>query len=129
MFSKEKLAALTRQLSENAGDAEPVFRSICVRAGHELARQALAAAKQSDLSRMDPLQVFLVGRVLQKNSAVQEAFCGALKQQINFKLATPALSPPLGAAALALVDSGIALTDAIVSRLRSTYQFFATNET
>ncbi|MBI3417804.1 MAG: hypothetical protein HY043_21135 [Verrucomicrobia bacterium] len=123
-FTKEKLAALARHLTGTVASADSVLQTIFTRAGCELARQALAAAKLCNL-RLDPIPLYLVGRVIEKNSLVRDSFLATIRREINVAITPPKLSPPLGAAALALVDSGITLTDDVVTRLASSFQKFA----
>jgi N-acetylglucosamine kinase-like BadF-type ATPase len=117
--TKEKLAALAEFLSEKMPADDTVFREVLVRAGQELAMQALAAIRSSGLESR-PAPVYLVGSVVTKNSLVRESFIASLQATIPIRLETAQLPPVLGAAAMALRDAGAKLTSEVITNLRST---------
>ena len=115
-FAKEDLAALSGHLARSAGRSDGVFRSICWRAGRELAAQARTALRRARLERRLPA-VWLIGGVLTNNTLVRASLLAALKESCVIRLEAPRLPPVLGAAAMALVDSGAELTPEIVANL------------
>ena len=115
-FAKEKVAALSGFLAAGRARRDPVFRRICRRAGQALAGQTLAAAKAAGL-KMKPLPVHPVGGVVERNSLVRKSLIASLKKKRSVRVCRPALSPVLGAAALALRDAGIELSPMLMKQL------------
>ena len=66
-----------------------------------------------------PVPVCLVGGVLTKNALVRRSLIAALKEICAIRVAKPKLSPALGSAAIALMDSGVDLTPEVIARLRT----------
>ena len=115
-FTKERFAMLACLLARKVGRRDTVFAEICQRAAQQLALQALAAVKMARV-KTRPLPVYLVGGVLTNNGLVRAGLVTALKKSCAVSIASPRLSPLLGAAALALGDAGIELTAAVVANL------------
>jgi N-acetylglucosamine kinase-like BadF-type ATPase len=120
-FAKDKFAALSGFLAGSRAPSDTIFHRICRRAGEALARQTLAAARAAGM-KMKMLPVHLVGGVVEKNSLVRQSLIAALKKKRGVRVSRPALSPVLGAAALALRDAGTELTPAVVKRLAASHR-------
>ena len=118
VMTKERVAAFAKFLSQNLRSDDPVFTDILRRAGQELASQALAAIRSSDL-KSRPAPVYLVGSVVTKNELVRESLIAHLQQTVPIRLQSAQLPPVLGAAAMALSDAGAPLTPEAVANLRS----------
>ncbi len=115
-FAKEELAALAERVAKEVGGRDAVFCEICRRAGRELAWQALAAARLARL-KARPLPVYLVGGVLAHNTLVRANLVAALKKSSPVRIEEPRLSPLGGAAAMALRDAGVEVTDRVVANI------------
>jgi len=115
-FAKEELAALAERVAKEVAGRDAVFCDICRRAGRELASQALAAARLARLKAC-PLPVYLVGGVLARNSLVRANLVAALKKSWPVRIEEPRLSPLSGAAAMALRDAGVEVTDRVVATI------------
>jgi len=115
-FAKEELAALAERVAKEVAGRDAVFCDICRRAGRELASQALAAARLARL-KARPLPVYLVGGVLARNSLVRANLVAALKKSWPVRIEEPRLSPLSGAAAMALRDAGVEVTDRVVATI------------
>ncbi|HXT40458.1 MAG TPA: BadF/BadG/BcrA/BcrD ATPase family protein [Candidatus Angelobacter sp.] len=120
-FAKEKFAALSGFLADGRARRDLVFRRICRRAGQALAGQTLAAAKVAGL-KIKSLPVHLVGSVVERNSLVRKSLIAALEKERSVRVCRPALSPVLGAAALALRDAGIELSPMLTKQLAASYR-------
>jgi len=115
-FAKQELAALSSHLARKVGNRDAVFRRVCRRAGLELAAQALTLLKRARTGTR-PMPVCLLGGVLRNNALVRNSLVAALKEHGAVRFIEPRLSPAPGAAAMALVESGVDLTTDVVANL------------
>lgn len=120
-YSKDKLAALSQHLASTLGEDDAVFRDICVQGGRELAAQITAAIRLVELY-LDPIPLYLVGGVLTRNLIMRKSLIETLEKEHSIRIEQPQLPPLLGAAVLALAQSGVTPTPEIVARLRDSYQ-------
>ena len=120
-FTRDKFAILASRLDQAIGGRDPVYDQICKSAGTSVARLCVQAVEKSGLSQ-SPLPLFFSGGVLQFNRVVMEAFENTIRAQFKVMLSQPRLPTVLGAAMLALRESGAEITDELVSQLETTYK-------
>lgn len=127
IFTKERFAALARHLEERAEADDPGYQNICRRAGRELAAQAVAAVQAVGLESR-PVPVYLVGGVLTNDALVRSELLAALQETFPVELRPPHLPPVLGAAAMALSDSGITLSPELAGSLAKSFDQTASTQ-
>lgn len=119
-YSKDRFAALAGYCAQQADPADLVWTDICQRAGQELARQAVAAARLVHL-RLRPVPVWLNGSVVRLNAVVRESLFRTMNVELPVVHEPMRLAPLLGATALALSAAGVEVDEAMVERLASSY--------
>lgn len=119
-YSKDRFAALAGFAAQNADPGDTLWVDICQRAGHDLARQALAALRLVDI-RIRPVPVWLNGSVVRCNAIVQDAVLRTMRDEVPVVFEPMRLAPLLGAAVLALEAAGVVADHALVDRLALTY--------
>jgi N-acetylglucosamine kinase-like BadF-type ATPase len=119
-YSKDRFAALAGFAAQHADPGDPIWNDICERAGRELARQAIAAARLVNL-RARPIPVWTNGSVVRCNSIVRESLFRAMSAELPVVHEPMRLAPLLGATALALTAAGVEVDSAMVDRLASSY--------
>jgi N-acetylglucosamine kinase-like BadF-type ATPase len=120
-FSKNQLAALAGHLAATSVARDRVFRSVCRRAGRELATQVLAAARNAGL-KSQPLPVFLLGSVVTRNSIVRNNLIRHLKGRLKVRIERPQLDAVHGAAAMALSEARTPLAPTVVTKLKRSFR-------
>lgn len=119
-YSKDRFAALAGYCAQQADPGDGVWRDICDRAGRELARQAVAAARLVNL-RVRPVPVWLNGSVVRLNAAVRSSLFRWMNEELPAVHEPMRLAPLLGATALALKAAGVEVDEAMVDRLATSY--------
>ena len=71
---------------------------------------------------LDPLPLYLSGAVLHKNSLVRESLIAAMLAARPILPVAPRMPALLGAAAMALADGGVAVTEEILETLEASYR-------
>src|SRR5262249_25683521 len=105
LFTKERFASLSRFLAQEMDPGDEVFRHIRCRAGQDLAAQARAVIEQVGL-KARPIPVYLIGGVVENDALVRQSLLDSLLAVAPVAAKSAHLPPALGAAALALADSG-----------------------
>lgn len=119
-YSKDRFAALAGFAAQHAEPSDPIWIDICQRAGQELARQALAAARLVNL-QVRPVPVWLNGSVVRCNTVVRESLFHAMSAELAVVHQPMRLAPLLGATALALANAMVDVDCAMVDRLAKSY--------
>lgn len=119
-YSKDRFAALAGHAAKHADAGDPIWVSICERAGRELARQAVAAVRLVNLEAR-PVPVWLNGSVVRFNDVVRESLFREMRSELPVLHEPMRLAPLLGAAVLALGEAGAKVDSALVDRLAKSY--------
>lgn len=119
-YSKDRFAALAGFAATHADPQDPVWLDIGERAGRELARQAIAAARLANVTTR-PLPVWLNGSVVTRNEIVRNSLFRAMREDVEIRNEPMRLAPLLGAAALALHAAGVPVDSEMVDRLATSY--------
>ncbi|HXG46398.1 MAG TPA: BadF/BadG/BcrA/BcrD ATPase family protein [Methylomirabilota bacterium] len=117
-FTKDRFASLARFLGERMGPDDRVWVQVRQEAGRLLARQTEAALRMAGFAT-SPVPVCLMGGVLARDAVVAASLKAHLRHEMAVAFVEPALEPALGAAALALKDFGLELTEARLAKLRA----------
>ncbi len=119
-YSKDRFAALAGYVATHADPGDPVWFDICQRAGQELARQALAAARLVNI-QIRPVPVWLNGSVVRCNNVVRESLFRAMSAELAVAHQPMRLAPLLGATALALSNALVEVDGNMVDHLAQSY--------
>ncbi len=120
-FTRDKFAILAARIDKVLQGKDKVFQKICEEAGTEAAKLTITAVEKSNLD-ISPLPVFFSGGVLTNNHHAQKAFEKTLRDKFEIMLSQPKLPTVLGTTILALRESGVSITDKIVSKLDKSYR-------
>ena len=117
-----EVAALPSLVADVAAEGDAVARSILEQAGQDLAELAEAVARRLGLAA-GPVHVYPTGGLFQEERFLRPAFTRAVHNRLPQALVTPPMfDQVVGTVFLALGELGRTVDEALIERLRETWQ-------
>lgn len=118
---KDRVGVLAEHLAKTLGGEDKVFSDILWSGAEALADLTLACLRLVPFAE-SPIPLYLVGGVLAKNDFIRSGLLSILKEHLEFEEREVKLPAILGAASLALADSGFDVSTEMAERMDRSYQ-------